>query len=450
MKQKQKWAVMAIVLVLSACTVRYWLALWGAQYPVNDSQEAIVQSVARELGDGSIRVAYRRDADTLVVDTYDNTGTRQQRDEFPFSVTGSAQFGAAPVFLSDDSLVWFGRNDFTSVRINLITQTVEPLWEILGLTLEDGVNFEIAKAVVLDNGQLVMAGGDRRSAVSPFRRARVVVLNTNDTVQSAVLEQSTSFTSLVARGGSDQYFVQYFEFDPSIPAETAFTFLGEDDLLELQPQMDKGTLLQADLQGAWATEVFMAGLLHYSQDLVLDWQNNDVLVRKLVATSDEHYLMLQLIEDKMSVVKRDATGTVLWEREATADATLHGGLAERAGKILYTESFSSRVPGVRTTPGDPDLIEPITTVKENVRHQLLNANGKLISRFKEPEYNAVLLRDPMTGTDGSALEHKAGSCRYFSGMLLSNGQFASVSRWCSDNSVHNQQESLFLFSRASN
>lgn len=445
MKQKLKWAGLGAALILAACGAKFWPAQWSAQYAVQDSQVATSQSVSRELADGSIRVAYRRDDDTLVVDTYDTTGLALQQDEFQLPFPSHFQFGAAPLFLDDNQLVWFGRNDRDSVLIDVAAQTVASLHEVLALDLPLDISFEIADAVVLDNGQLVLVGGDRRSPTSPFRQARVAVMHPGGSVESSVLAVGTSFSNVVARSGSDQYFVQYFEFDTTVPATVAFTFLGEGSVLMEQPQIDRGSLLQADLAGAWASGVFAAGLLHYNADLLLDWQDLSILVRKLVPTSDQHYLMLQLIDEQMAVVKRDAQAAVVWQRPASADATIFGGLAERDGRILYSESFSSRVKSVRTLPDDPAEGLPITTVAEKVRHRILDANGKELHRFKEPDYKAVLPRDPLTDLEGDALEYTAGSCQHFQGMLLAGGQFASVSRWCGDNGLDNQQESVFYF-----
>lgn len=445
MKQKLKWAGLGVALILAACGAKFWPALWSAQYAVLDSQVATSQSVSRELADGSIRVAYRRDAETLVVDTYDYAGFPLQQDEFQLPVPSQFQFGVAPLFVDDDQLVWFGRNDRDSVLIDVATQTIATLNELLALDLAPDISFEIADAVVLDNGQLVLVGGDRRSPTSPFRQARVAVMYPGGLVDSSVLAVGTSFSNVVARSGSDQYFVQYFEFDATVPATFAFTFLGEGTVLMEQPQMDKGSLLQADLSGAWASGVFAAGLMRYNADLVLDWQNLNILARKLVLTSDQHYLMLQLIGEQMAVVKRDAQARVLWERPASVDATIYGGLVERDGRILYSESFSSRVKSVRTLRRDPVEGLPITTVAEKVRHRILDANGKELKRFKEPDYRAVLPRDPFSDLEGDALEYTAGSCQHFQGMLLAGGQLASVSRWCGDNALGNRQESVLYF-----
>ena len=385
MKQKLIWAGLGVALMLAACGAKFWSALWSAQYAVQDSQVAAPQSVSRELADGSIRLAYRRNAETLVVETYDSAGLPLQQDEFQLPLPGNFQFAVAPLFVSDDQLVWFGRNDRDSVLIDVATLTIEPLRERLALDLADDISFEIADAVVLDNGQLVLVGGDRRSPTSPFRQARVAVVNPGGVVESSVLAIGTSFSNVVARTGSDQYFVQYFEFDTTIPATVSFSFLGEGTVLMAQPQMDEGSLLQADLSGAWASGVFAAGLLHYSADLVLDWQNPNILVRKLVRTADQNYLMLQLIGEQMAVVKRDAQAAVLWERPAAVDATIYGGLVERDGRILYSESFSSRVKSLRTLPEDPVEGLPITTVAEKVRHRILDVNGKELKRFKETD-----------------------------------------------------------------
>lgn len=442
MKRHFKWAMMILTLPLTACVVTYWLAMWDVQFPVRNSPSSQAQSALHERADGAVLLAYRPDDDTIAVDTYDREGTLQQQQRFGYSSPAHAQ-ALAPLFLADDQLVWFGRGDRDSVVIDLTEQTVTHLQDVLGLDKPLDVQFEIAESVVLANGQWVMAGGDRRTPTSPFRQGRVVVMDPDGTVQTGVLELPVSFTNLVARDGSDQYYVQYFEFDPSIPATTAITFMGEGVLLTEQTSLREGSLVQADLNGAWATPFFTAGLLHYDVDHILDSVDYSVLVRKLVSTSDGHYLMLQLVDDEMSLVKRNAQGAILWQREATEGATLNSSFTEQDGYVWYSESFSSRVQGVQTLEDDAE--QPVLNVAEKVRHLLLNSKGRIVARFREPDHKSVLPQDPESGETGTALEYTAGSCQHFGAQFLTNGQVAAVSRWCGDNAAHNRRESLFLF-----
>lgn len=446
MKQKWKWAGVVAALMLAACGVKYWPALWSVQFAVIDTQYPIPSSITRELGDGSVSVAYQRDYQTLVVDNYDTAGNRLSQTEFPYAPEYELRNGAAPLFASDDVLYWFGRDHRNSVKVDLAAHTVQPLSDLLALDLAEGDAFEPNDAIVLANGQVVLAGGDRNTQTLQIRRPRVVVINPDASAQSAVLDVPFQvFTNLVAQSGSDQYFLQYFDFVDFGNTAVAKTFLGEGVTLVEQPQMDKGALLQADQSGAWATQLLRAGLFHYGPTLELDWQNDTVLATTVVPTSDQFYLMQQFVGNQMEVAKLDAQGNTLWNVPASTNASFFTGVTEKQGKILLSESLSTRVKGVRTQAGDPPLILPITTVTEKVRHRLLDSDGKELARFSEPDYRALLLRDALIGNEGTALEYTAGSCRHDHALMLASGDFATVSNWCTDNSVYNQQRALYYF-----
>lgn len=447
MQQKWKWFGVVVALMLAACGVKYWPALWSVQFAVRGTQYPIPSSITRELGDGSVVVAYQRDNQTLVVDTYDTAGNRLSQDEFPYAPEYELRNGTAPLFASDDVIYWFGRDHRNSVKVDLAAQTVQPLSDLLALDLAEGDVFEPNDAIVLDNGQVVLAGGDRNTQTLQIRQPRVVVINPDATVQSAVLDVPFQmFTNLVARSGSDQYFVQYF--DPAYLGNTviANTYLGEGATLVEQPQMDQGVLKQADQSGAWAFYQ-ITGLVHYSATLELDWQSTSAFVMSITPTADQHYLMMQFAGSptRMEVAKLDAQGNTLWNVPASTNASFFTGVTEKQGKILVSETLGTRVKGVRAETGDASLILPITTVTEKVRHRLLNSDGKELARFSEPDYRAVLLRDPLTGTEGTALEYTAGSCRHDYALMLASGDFATVSSWCTDNSAYNQQRALYYF-----
>lgn len=446
MKQKWKWAGVAAVLMLAACGVKYWPALWSVQFAVRDTQYPIPSSITRELEDGSVRVAYQRDNQTLVVDTYDTAGNRLQQMEFAYAPDHALRDGIAPLFASDDVLYWFGRDYRNSVKVDLIAQTVQPLSDVLTLDLADGDTFELRGAVVLDNGQVVLAGGDRNVETTQIRQPRVVVLNPDASVQSTVLAVPFQmFTNLVARSGLDQYFVQFFDFVDFGNTAVATTFLGEGVALVEQPQMDKGALLQADQYGAWATQLLRVGLFHYGTALELDWQNDAVLATLIVSTTDQNYLMAQFSGNQMELVKRDDQGNSLWTVPASDSSSLLVGVVEREGKILLSESRSARVAGVLTQSVNPPLIQPISTVTTKIRHRLLDSGGKELARFSEPDYQAVLLRNLVIDGNSTALEYTAGSCRHESALMLSSGDFSTASEWCTDNSVYSQQRALFYF-----
>lgn len=446
MNQKWKWAGVVAVLMLAACGVKYWPALWSAQFAVRDTQYPILSSITRELGDGSVVVAYQRDNQTLVVDTYDTAGNRLSQSEFPYAPEYELRDGAAPLFASDDVIYWFGRDHRNSVKVDLAAQTVQPLSDLLALDLAEGDVFEPNDAIVLDNGQVVLAGGDRNTQTLQIRQPRVVVINPDASVQSAVLGVPFQmFTNLVARSGSDQYFVQYFDFVDFGNTAVARTFLGDGVTLAEQPQMDKGALLQSDQSGAWATQILRTGLFHYGPALELDWQDDAILAMTVVSTSDQHYLIPRFAGNQLEVAKLDAQGNTLWNVPASANTSFFTGVTEKQGKILVSETLGTRMKGVRAQTGDASLILPITTVTEKVRHRLLNSDGKELARFSEPDYRAVLLRDPLTGTEGTALEYTAGSCRHDYALMLASGDFATVSNWCTDNSVYGQQRALFYF-----
>lgn len=66
MKSPFKWASIAIALLLVACGAKYLPALWGTQFAVEEGASLHSSTITRELANGSIRVAYRRDVSTLV------------------------------------------------------------------------------------------------------------------------------------------------------------------------------------------------------------------------------------------------------------------------------------------------------------------------------------------------------------------------------------------------
>jgi hypothetical protein len=445
MKSPFKWASIAIALLLVACGAKYLPALWSTQFDVEEGTSLLSSTVTRELANGSIRIAYRRDVSTLVVDTYDSAGNRLTQDEFNFPGSSLTEYYAKPLFASDDELYWFGRDAQHSVKIDLATNTMQPLSDLLGLDLGGAEAFEFNGAILLENGQLVLAGSDRFASSHP-PVARVVVMDADGSVQTVALESHQPFTNLVARSGTDQYLVQSFVGNLGFPILLPTTYLGDSNILVEQPQISQGRILQADQNGAWVTQIGGAGLFRYNAALELAHQDDSLLAMKIQPTSDQNYLMAQMAGNTgLRYVKTDSTGNLLWEIPASANATLDSGLTEQNGRILLSETTRTRAKSVLAQGSDPVMILPISNVTAKVRHRLLDADGKELARFSEPDYKATLQRDPVHGNDSTALEFSAGSCEHTQALLLSSGDFAALSRWCTDNNPNNDQQALHYF-----
>ncbi|HVK99775.1 MAG TPA: hypothetical protein VM553_08185 [Dongiaceae bacterium] len=449
MKQQWKWAGLAVALVLVACGgAKYWPALWSTQFTLRDAQTLERVSVVRELADGSVQVAYQRDLQSVVVDTYDAAGSLLRQDVFDYAPNYDRRDGVPPLFASDDVLYFFGNDPANSVKIDLVAQTASPLSALLDLELAEGDIFRIAGAVILDNGQLVLAGGDQRITNLSFRQARVAVLAADGTAQTTVLPALDTFSNLIARAGTNQYFVQSFAPDLSIPSTNATTFLGQGVNLVAQPQISQGMLKLADLSGALAVTGFAGGLFHYDANLQPDWQQDDVTPAAVVATPDRAYLITSSFgSNDAKLTKLDSQGATLWEKKIPANALSNVSpvVSERDGSILFAEERHRYVRGARKQAGDPPWFQYITTVDIGVKYWLLDAAGKELARFQETEYHAVLQRDLTTGNLGTALEYRAGSCGQDRLLPLSSGDFVAVTDWCTDNSFYKKQKSLSYF-----
>ena len=441
MKHPMKWASVAATLLLAACGVKYLPALWSTQFAVLEAASPFSSTITRELADGSIRVAYQRDRSTLVVDTYDSAGNLLEQDEFESPGSEWPQYDAIPLFASDDVLYWFGQDDQRSMKIDLASNTMQPLSDLLTLDLGEAEAFEFGDAILLENGQLVLAGGDRFASSSHPTNARVVVMDADGSVQTVALESHQPFTNLVARSGTDQYLVQSFEGNLGFPILLPTTYLGDSNVLVEQPQILHGAVQQADQNGAWVTQIGGSGLFRYNAALELAHQDDSLLAMKIQPTSDQNYLMLHVDSASLRYVKTDSTGNVLWEIPASANTTPYSGLTESNGKILLSETTRKRIKSTLVQDSDPAEIIPVSKVTAKVRHRLLDADGKELARFSEPDYKATLERNPTDNTDGSALEFTAGSCEHTQALLLSNGDFVTLSRWCTEHPafVKNQQ-----------
>lgn len=347
--------------------------------------------------------------------------------------------------MSDDVLYWFGRDEQHSVRINLATNTTEPLTELLELDLGDAEAFDLYKAALLENGQLGLAGGDRFSSTHP-PVARVVVIDIDGSVQSAVLENHEAFTNLVARSGTDQYIVQSFRGNLGFPLLLPTTYLGNSNVLVEQPQILQGSVVQADQNGAWVNQVGATGLFRYNASLELVHQDDSLLAWKILPSSDQHYLMLQVAgASGLRYVKTDSAGNIIWETPSSTNALLESGLTESNGKILLSETTRTYTQGVLGQGSNPEVILPVINVTSKVRHRLLDTDGKELGRFSEPDHKAALLTNPADGVEGTAHTFTPGSCEHTQGQILSSGDFITLSSWCTDNSPNNNQQALHYF-----
>ncbi|HVK99776.1 MAG TPA: hypothetical protein VM553_08190 [Dongiaceae bacterium] len=442
MKQQWKWAGVAVALMLVACGVKIRQAVWSAPFETRQASYNEKVTAVRELADGSLRVAYEQDRETLVVDTYDSTGILLQRQTFDDATAATRHAYNPPLFTSDDVVYFFGSNHADSVQVDLIAQTVAPLSDMLELALSEGETFAIYDTVVLSNGQLVLVGGD--SDGGSVNAARVVVVNPDESVQTTVLDGAPTFLNVVARSGTaNQYFVQSFYRAGTPAIGFARTYLGDGVTLSEQPAMNRGKLLHADLSGALASYDNNPGLFHYDANLQPDWENTQIAVPKALATSDHGYLLLNnKAVNAAALIKIDSQGAILWEQAVPLNVVRRGTVSEWNGKILISEYEFKQVPGLLTVDGE---FRNIVTLSAPVTHRLLNANGKEQARFKEPALTTVAEWYPESGATGDELSNTPGT--YTAGFThwLANGNFVAVSDWSDQLTLFEYKQALLYF-----
>lgn len=450
---RRRWmqaAAGAVALILVACGVKGIAPLWSADITVAGANLISPPTTAtRELADNRLRVVYQRDAQTLVADTYSVTGALQDHREFAHPATNRLGFYHQPLFLSDDVVIWIGESYEQSVRLDLASDSLTSL-PALDDILPADTRFLAAQSLLLEDGTLILAGRDVEEAGQlPADRARIVALASDGSIQTQAVDSRYGFSGLTPIAGTTRYLVSLPQSDPGL-AMWMVTYEGEGATLSERTDL-AGTIFNlsfADAAGVWGTGGgFSPVITHTGPAPALTWEMPGYLLQ-VVPTSAGDYLVCRVLSGgKPSLSRMTAEGTILWD-VALAPGMVYPGacVTESNGRILLTESSYDLADGVRVEDQDGTSQTLLTTtVKYKVWHRLLDMNGKEQARFAEPAYRGVFIKDVEHLTLGPVLEYTAGSCDPDYVVPLASGDFASVSRWCTESRFDEHHRKLFYF-----
>lgn len=441
--------------LFTACTNNV-LPLWEIPVALSLVQtgDIAAKTALRELEDGCIRLAYQRDDTVLVADCYSPCGRLVNRVHFPLPAAQQKRDFHAVIFASDDIVYWIGRDYGDSLRLDLSTATVTPLALPDDNPIAEDGFFEVNATLLLDNGDLVLAGGDLQAdRYCRSRIARVVVIGNAGTVKSAVesldgaVAGDEPFSALIPVHGTDRYLVQRLQRGMAF-SEAQLTYLGEGVTLQYQPALDDRKILYADTRGFWFDELGM-GIICQGARAGSGWILPGLSLQNVQESSDGQYLALDYEEGQYRLLKINPLGVVHWSVDVTPGVGYKSvSFCERKGRILVTQcSHHVDATWVSDDRQAPPVIVAAGNKRARVQHRLLGLDGREIARFAEPGYDAVLFRHPERPEEFCGVKAcKAGSYRTLGATMLRNGSFVSLSEWCSHQPDADAR--LFYFSLA--
>lgn len=444
--------------LFTACTANSLLPLWNVPFelPVGQYGYIAARPSIRELEDGCIRLAYQRDDTVLVADCYSPYGRLVNRVQFPLPESRGKRCFHAPVFASDDVIYWVGCDYADTLKLDLSTATVTRLAMPEDNPVAPDTYFEVSAALLLENGDLILAGGDvQPDRYYRSRFARVMVIGADATVESTVeaLDDSVMgnepFSTLIPVHGTPRYLVQRLQRNADF-SETQLTYQGEGITLHPQPELHDRKILYADTRGLWFDELGM-GVICQGSRPEFTWTLPGVSLQEVKPTSDGQYLALDYEEGQYRLLKISPTGVAHWSVDVTPGVGYKTvSYSERKGRILVNQcSHHIDASLVSDDSQSPPVILAAGNKRARVHHRLLGLDGREIARFAEPEYDAVLIRHPERPDEFCDVkEYKAGSCLSLGATLLRNGSFVSLSDWCSSQPYTDSEARMFYFSLA--
>lgn len=432
---KKHWGAGLCVLLAACGGAQYIAETWNAPIEVVPEPASIFfdKTAMREDADGNLRITYRSNNTTLAVDTYDNSGqslVRQTFEDVPAEYLLNL-FEAS--FLDDNTVYWVSQKYHDSRRLDLARGTAHAFPDIQDFPIAAGNEFVMQGHVLLENGRLVMVGQDHpEDSFAPLQN-RIVILNPDGSHESIVAPLNPTWGKPLAKSG-DQYYVR--QSDDLIAVRDGLNFV-EHIALDTSP-LSIPLSIFADGQGIWYV---LVDKLHHKGDTeettwALEGINNVFSVTPL-ETDTYAVLHYNLPANAYAVSKITLGGTIVW----TTDVGLKNfprvrTLDYRNGRILVSQDtdYIKQSFMVDDTQAPP---KTILTGKRTgaVAHMQLDLNGKIIARYREPDYKALLLRDmdqPRVPEYTEVLEYTAGSCGLLDTIQLSNGNLASLSDWCTD------------------
>lgn len=440
---------LSLAALLTACGGATYLAhTWSLPVEIPLLGDSHVKTVTRELSNGNIRLAHRSDDKTLIVNTYDPSGTLLDQHTFDLPGNEPDSSGEKPVFLNDDLIFWPNYNYPHSQWLDLNSGSTKQVPAIPESVMPADARFHVSAQTPLGNGQLVL-GGYQYPGVTDSFDVRLVIVNPDDTILSDVIPDAGIFFPTILPKGDDQYFV-FSPFDDNIQIRQGVTII--DDIALSPSRNSPAHIHHADDQGIWYSH---NGSLRF-RDIsgTSSWEMRMSVVHSVTPVSDGSYLVLESPYNPSPVLLHKFTldGTLLWTTNITLkNITAYGKVSERNGVILVShESF-------RTEPSFivDDSVEPaVTTLTGNrkgaIAHLQLNLAGKITHRYIEPEYRALLLRDMENLQEEKyteVLEYTEGACRLLDVIQLSSGDILSVSDWCGSQESRDPSAKIHYFSQ---
>lgn len=444
--------------LFTACTANSLLPLWTIPFelPVGPYGDIAAKPSLRELEDGCLRLAYQRSDTVLVADCYSPYGRLVSRVQFPLPDSGAKRCYHPPVFASDDVIYWIGCDYADSLRLDLSTASVMRLPMPQMPEIAADTYFEVNATLLLDNGELVVAGGDvQPDRYYRSRSARLVMVDREGQVRSLVepLDDielgSEPFSALLPVRGTPRYLVQRVQRNSDL-SETLLTYLGEGIALQAQPELDDRKILFADTRGQWCDALGM-GVMCRGARPEFTWMLQGVSLQGVQPSSDGQYLALDYEEGQYRLLKINPMGVVQWSVDVTPGVGYKTvSFSEKRGRILVSQcSYHVDASFVEDDSQSPPVVLAAGKKRARVQHRLLGLDGREIARFTEPEYDAVLIRHPERHDEFCGVkEFRAGSCLSLGAALLRNGCFVSLSDWCSSQPFTDPEARLFYFGLA--